>query len=100
MIEDDMIADEARRRGLSPTQLKMLKATPDSLMRDLAQDARRSSAPSSMIPPKPVAPVVRGNGWVDQTPLTLPAGIGIIDRMVDAQDALDRRQRERDWGVR
>ena len=99
LIEDDMFAAEARRRGLSVTQLRMLMATPDTLMADLAADARRSRAPSSMIPAKPNAearPSVGSNGWLGERPIGPPAGVAICDQLVDAQDARDRRERERD----
>jgi hypothetical protein len=100
-IEDEMLAAEARRRGLSVTQLRMLLATPDSLMRDLAADARRSRAPSSIAPAKAEhaepRPSVGINGWVDPLPLRPPAGVAICDRMLDGQDARDRRERERDF---
>jgi hypothetical protein len=98
-IEEEMLDAEARRRGLSVTQLRMLRATPDRLMADLAADARRSRAPSSIIPAKPNAearPPVGSNGWAAERPLQPPAGVAIADRLMDAQDALDRRQRERD----
>jgi hypothetical protein len=100
-IEDEMIANEARRRGLSETQLRMLMATPDRLMADIAADARRSMARSSIIPAKPGAggwdarPGVGINGWTPERPIGPPAGVAICDQMLDAQDARDRRERER-----
>jgi hypothetical protein len=100
-IEEEMLDAEARRRGLSTTQLRMLRATPDSLLRDLAADARRSRAPSSIIPAKPEAqarPSVGVNGWIAERPIQPPPGIAIVDQLMDAQDARDRRQRERERG--
>jgi hypothetical protein len=97
-IDDDMLAAEARRRGLSETQLRMLLATPDRLMSDLAADGRRSIAPSSMIPSKPepqARPSVGRNGWMPERPIGPPAGVAIADRLMDDQDVRDRRQRER-----
>jgi hypothetical protein len=94
-IEDEMIEDEARRRGLSATQLGMLKATPDRLMRDLTADARRASPmqPSSPIARDAEPAPARGNGWQESLSLEPQPGIDLIDRMCLAQDARDRSRR-------
>jgi hypothetical protein len=49
--ENELLEREARARGLSITQYLMLKAAPDSLMRDLMADNWRGiSNSASMIP--------------------------------------------------
>jgi hypothetical protein len=94
-IEDDLLAEEARRRGLSVTQLKMQRATPASLMREIIADGRRSTERSSIIASKDApAPRPTGNGWIEPTPLAQPPGIAILDHMMDAQDAMDRAERK------
>ena len=69
----------------------------------LVADFRRGpAAPSSVIPSRPSAagerPSVGVNGWIGERPIGPPAGVAICDQMLDAQDALDRRQRERERG--
>jgi hypothetical protein len=72
--ENELLEREARARGLSVTQYLMLKATPDSLMRDLMSDARRGiSNSASMLPPQPSKPVTKGTGWVNAPPIRSPA---------------------------
>jgi len=98
MNEEQFLDAEARRRGISITQLKMQMAVGDDLVADLRADARRSNpvtSASSPIPPRPEdrAPP-RGTGWAEPTNVRLPPGIEIIDRMIDAQDIVDRRALE------
>jgi len=83
--EEQMLEAEARRRGISVTQLRMLLAVPDSLVKDLVSD-NSQRAPQA----KPVSSV-RGTGWQPERKLEQPPGILIMDRMMDAQDAVDRR---------
>jgi hypothetical protein len=95
-IEEELIAREAARRGLSITQYKMLEATPPDVMRGLREDARRSNpmVPSSAVPQKEWrAPVVRGTGWSDPVPLGPPSGINHVDRIAGAFAAEDQRER-------
>ena len=81
---------QARRIGVEPWQLEMATAVPTNLIQDVVREQRHGVAPpSSLIPEKPQ---VRGTGWSDPAPLGPPAGAALIDRLVAAQDAKDRRE--------
>lgn len=99
MNEEQFLDAEARRRGISITQLKMQMAVGDDLVADLRADARRSNpvtSASSPIPPRPEdRPPARGTGWQDPQPHGLPPGVSACDRLMDMQDVLDRRDLER-----
>jgi hypothetical protein len=69
--------------------LEMMRAVPDSLMRDLRGDARRPNPVTGGPAPQP-SQVRRGSGWVSPAPLTSPPGVEHCDRLVDAQDQIDR----------
>lgn len=58
----------------------------------LREDARRSSpmAPMAGSAPKPA--------WRDPAPLGPPPGVAALDRIMDVEAALDRRDRERRFG--
>lgn len=43
-----------------------------------------------IIPAEPQRP--RGTGWVEPRPLEAPPGIEHVDRLVDAQDRIDRAE--------
>jgi hypothetical protein len=91
--EDELIQREAAARGISETMLRMLKATPDSLMRDLMADARKGiSSSASMIPDRErkQPPVAKGSGWVEPRPLSQPPGIDKIDAMCIEQGRRER----------
>ena len=95
MSEEAMFEMEAKRRGLTITELKMLNAAPDSLLRDIVSDARKGiSQSTSMIPTTEREPVrrVRG-GWIEPRELQSPPGIALVDRLCEAQDAKDRLKR-------
>src|SRR5262245_36717939 len=70
-----------RIERLEPWKLEMMRAVPDSLIRDIVRDNQRSAAAQSVQSPA----VPKGTGWVD------PAPIGprpkfeteLIDRMCD-----------------
>ena len=110
MTEEQMIEEKARLLGLTPTQysaarmlglsetqLKMRQAVSNKLMRDIVADSyARPTGPSSIIPTdRNAEPVKHTNGWQDAKPLTPPPGIELVDRLVDAQDAQDKRERAR-----
>ncbi len=61
--EEQMLEAEARRRGISVRAAK----------------------------PEAAEPVRRGSGWAPERPLDPPPGVAIMDQMMDAQDAVDRR---------
>jgi len=69
--------------------LEMMKAVPESLMRELRADAQKPN-PVTGGPPQPQQQVVRGSGWIDPRPLEPPPGIRHIDEMMDAQDERDK----------
>jgi hypothetical protein len=107
----------ARRAGVEPFMQKMREATDESLLRDVVRDGRRpmhersSIAPASGVGPSdhPVqcrytaleehaSQDTRGSrGWVEPAPLRNGFNQQ-IERLIDAQDAVDRRDRE--WGGR
>jgi hypothetical protein len=94
MTDEEIIAAEAAKCGMTITQYRMVRAVPTSLMRDIFNDFRGDRPQStSMIKHDPTPPVPRGTGWV--TPLTaaLPPGINIIDRMVEAASAQERAEK-------
>jgi len=73
-------------------KLRMAQALSSDVMRDIANHARRSSRPGTLIDGtdakpklKPDAP--QGDGV---TPLRPPEGISIIDQLCDEQDRRDR----------
>jgi hypothetical protein len=92
--EEELLIAEAMRRGISVTTLRMYKACPDSLMRDIANDLRSGPAqPSSIIPENNrSAPGERGSGWQKERPLRPPEGYELIDRMCRTADAVERIQ--------
>jgi hypothetical protein len=96
MTEEERLEQEARRRGISVTHLKMQSVVSDDLMRSIVSDFRSGpAAPSSAIPPERAehqVAVKRGTGWQDQIPLRPPEGSAIIDRLMDAQDRIDRAE--------
>jgi hypothetical protein len=93
MTEEELLTREAQRQGISITQLRMRMAVPDSLMRDIVRDNRRANA-SQPTTPTPL----RGNGWVDAPKLSQPPGVALLDRIMDAQDAIDRAERVKQFG--
>jgi len=68
----------------------MIDAVPDRLMRDLRADALKPNPVTGSAPQPQQQQVKRGTGWVDQRPLEPPPGIEHCDRLVDAQDRIDR----------
>ena len=95
MGDDAMFEREAKRRGITVTELKMLEAVPDNVIRDIVADNRRGMSQSqSMITSRPeVEPTRRSNK--EPRPLQPPPGIALVDRLGEAQDARDRAERRR-----
>ena len=96
MSEEAMLEREAKRRGISVTELKMIEAVPENIIRDIVGDARKGLSQSqSMIASRPEArPTRRSNkGWVEQAPLQLPPGVKLIDAMCEAQAARERAKK-------
>ena len=61
-------------------------------VRDIFRDARatRNLAPLSDAAARPSVASQNRSGWREASPLSPPAGINHIDRMMDHQDAKDR----------
>ena len=97
MSEDAMLEREAKRLGLSVTELKMRLAVPDEVVRDIVGDARRglSQSQSLLAPDRAQREPTRKSdrGWVEPRPLQQPPGIALIDAMCEAQDVRDRAKR-------
>ena len=70
--------EEARKAGLSVVALRMSRATPDRLLRDIVRD-------NTAAKPEPSTPVRRGTGWVEPRPLGSMPHSELIDRIVEAQ---------------
>ena len=75
--------------------LEMINAIPESVMQGIRADARKpnpvttgssqiKSTPSALSQPQ------RKGGWIEPRPLEPPPGVAIADRLVDAQDEIDR----------
>jgi hypothetical protein len=89
-----------RRRRIEPWELDMAKAVPDRVVRDIVSDARSlGGKPSSIAASNKTnekgEPQERGTGWAKEQPLRPPEGVEWIDRLVDAQDERDRKEREK-----
>jgi hypothetical protein len=93
-LEERLLAAEAKRRGISITQLRMSMAVDTKLVRDIVADNRGASRSASLIPgSKSGGESVRiGTGWISPKPLEPPPGVKQLDRIMDAQDAADRRE--------
>jgi hypothetical protein len=114
MIDPALLAEI--RRALNALRLPeymrdLVRAVPDSAVRELvndfrsynvhpAQDPAAKANPIDAAPAKTGSDVVAGNGtgWVDSPEIKnyRAPGIDIIDRLVDQQDALDRAARVRE----
>ena len=97
MSDDALFEREAKRLGLSVTELRMRLAVPEEVIRDISDDARKglSQSQSLLAPDRAEREhTQRSNkGWVEQKPLTQPPGIALIDAMCEAADARERGKR-------
>jgi hypothetical protein len=85
--------DPTANFSLPPSVVQaMMKAVPDRLMRDLRGDARRPNPVNPSTPSQPTTQVQRGSGWRDEVPISSPPGIELCDRLVDAQDKIDKAE--------
>jgi len=73
------------------TMREMVNATPENVMQGLRADALKSNPVTGGAAPAPQAQR-RGSGWIDERPLEPPTGIAHVDRLVDAQDRIDRAE--------
>ena len=96
-IEERALEELARLKGISVTQLRMTLAAPTDVVQAIVRDNRHATHSTSLLPqaPRPQPEAQRGTGFAEPQPLAPPPGIALCDRMVDAQDALDRRELER-----
>jgi hypothetical protein len=82
------------------TMRDLASAIPDSLARDLRADLARGN-PVTQSPAQLVkgggerVQIERGTGWAAPNPITPPAGVPIMDRLMDMQDAIDKADLQR-----
>jgi hypothetical protein len=92
---------EARRLGVQPFELRMARAVPDDVMRDIVADQRRGVAQPSGLAAESDAPrrsMPRGVAVGAEIPLAPPPGVALCDRIADHFAALDRVERARRLG--
>jgi hypothetical protein len=94
--DDELIRQEAERRGLTETMFRMLRAAGTDVVQAIVWDhvGRPSPlTPASMnsTPGERSAPE-RGDGWRDAKPLSAPPGIEHVDALCEAQAERERRQ--------
>jgi hypothetical protein len=70
----------------------MIDAVPESVMRGLRADALKPNPITGGAAPQPEPPVQRGSGWAKPIPIESPPGIEHCDRMMDAQDEIDKAE--------
>ena len=74
----------------------MVNAVPDNFMRDVVRDNRAPRTPATIPASSQRVSNVRnasgGTGWFTPTPLSPPPGIGLADKLMDAQDQRDRAE--------
>jgi hypothetical protein len=79
---------------MSASSLKaMTDVVGDQLMRDIVKDLRTIPEPG-FLPAGKSAPIPNGSGWVKPLDHSSPSGLRYIDRAMDVQDALDKRELE------
>jgi len=77
-VKAELVAEQAKRTWVPPSVVDdLVKAVPDSLVRDLVSDIRKSPPGPGMLPEES-RPVKRGTGWAPFQPLKPYSGIGII----------------------
>jgi hypothetical protein len=88
------------------TKRELAKAIPDDLARDLRADLARGNpitqSPAQLTPDRDGGRVQiqRGSGWAEPNPLSAPPGVQIMDRLMDMQDAIDKRDLARRLGTK
>jgi hypothetical protein len=83
--------DPTAGMSMSPSTMRdFAAAVPDNLVRDIVGDSRRdANSPARALTPAAL-PVERGDGWAKPLPLRLPEGVALADRIVSAQDKIDK----------
>jgi hypothetical protein len=116
-MADHPLVAELRRvlnAELPEWQRALVEAVPNDLVRQIAADFRNYSPtpradPTAKVLPVGAGRVIDGNdtvasngtgGWVDPPKVDQwkPDGLSIMDRMMDAQDAIDRLERVKQLG--
>jgi hypothetical protein len=95
-----MTEKKSEVRRPDPWVEEATKAVPTSLVKQIVNDFKNGpSRPSSMLGPEKtevVKPV--GSGWQQPAPLS-PPNTYYLDKLMDHQDAIDRRELKRRLGV-
>jgi hypothetical protein len=104
--EELALEQEAARRGISVTQLKMAFVMQGPGGRDVMRDIVEDNIPSlrrlregqpAERPKQPEPPKPRGSGWVEPRPLGPPPGDALIGAMMDAEDRIWRAERRKQF---
>jgi hypothetical protein len=74
---------------------KMTEVVGDKLMKEIVHDLRSGRAEPGWFKPTGSPPPVRGSGWTKPLEHSSPSGLRYIDRAMDVQDALDKRELEK-----
>lgn len=88
----------ARRQGREPFAQRMIEAVGDDTLRSIVRDNLRNVHDRAGMlpdaPPAPAKPPIGKGGWVDPPSVAdwKPPGLNVMDRMMDAQDAIDRAE--------
>jgi hypothetical protein len=78
--------------SMAPSVVKsMTDVVGDELMRDIVSDLRTVAEPGFLSPGKS-PPIPKGSGWVKPLEHSSPSGLRYIDRAMDVQDVLDKRE--------
>jgi hypothetical protein len=92
--------DPTSRATMPPSAIRdMIAAVPDRLMADLRSDALKpnpvTQSVAQLTPDRGGQVQIRGTGYRDALPLGPPPGVDLADRLVDAQDRVDRADLQR-----
>jgi hypothetical protein len=91
--EQAALEAEARRLGVQPFELRMMRAVPDDVMRGIVRDQRRGVAQRSGLAPESDAPRREPRVAVGiERPLAPPPGVALVDRIAEAFDRRERPQ--------
>ena len=70
----------------------MVDAVPDAVMKGIRSDAQKPNPVTGYSTPQPTNQVQRGSGWAKTIPVEPPPGVALADRLVDAQDEIDKAE--------
>jgi hypothetical protein len=78
----------------------MTDVVDDKLAREIVSDLRSGvGEPGGFLGPEKTVAKEKGSGWRNPTPLEPPPGVAICDQLMDTQDAIDRAERMRGFGL-